>query len=51
MKSVTDKLVFCHESLHLLEKLQQANYKPKVEEWDSDSDSSDASSNDEDYAV
>ena len=47
---VSDKLVFCHETLHLREKLQKASYEAKVEKWESDSDS-DASSNDEEYAV
>ena len=35
----SDKLVYCHEALHLKDKLQTAGYKPKVEKWDSDSDS------------
>ena len=32
-----DKLVYCHEALHLKRKLQQAGYKAKIEKWDSDS--------------
>jgi hypothetical protein len=49
---VSDKLVYCHEALHLREKLQKANYKGKVEKWESDSDSDDAGSEDEaDLAV
>ena len=39
--SVSDKRVYCHEALHLKEKLTKAGYKEKVEKWDSDSDSSD----------
>ena len=37
--AVADKLVFCHEALHLKEKLQSASYMQKVEKWDTDSDS------------
>ena len=29
-----DKLVYCHEALHLKLKLQDAGYKQKVEKWD-----------------
>ena len=47
---VGDKLVYCHEALHLQEKLQTASYKAKVEEWDSDSDSAE-SEDEEDLAV
>jgi len=36
---VADKLVYCHEALHLQRKLQKASYAAKVEKWDSDSDS------------
>lgn len=36
---VSDKLVYCHEALHLREKLQKAGSKPKVQKWESDSDS------------
>ena len=34
-----DKLVYCHEALHLRKKLQKAGYSQEVEKWDSDSDS------------
>ena len=37
--AVGDKLLYCHESLHMQNKLQKAGYKQKVEKWDSDSDS------------
>ena len=37
--AVGDKLMYCHEALHLREKLQKAGYKQKVEKWESDSDS------------
>ena len=43
-----DKLVYCHEALHLRKKLQKAGYKAKVEKWDSDSDSDDQSDDDKD---
>ena len=36
---VADKLVFCHESLHLRHKLQDAGYAPEIEQWDSDEES------------
>lgn len=35
----SDKLVYCHEALHLKLKLQKASYKEKAVKWDSDSDS------------
>ena len=34
-----DKLVYCHEALHLRTKLQKAGYKQEAVKWDSDSDS------------
>ena len=34
-----DMRVYCHEALHLQDKMQTAGYKPKVEKWDTDSDS------------
>ena len=34
-----DKLVYCHEALHMKYKLQGAGYKQAAERWDSDSDS------------
>ena len=37
--SLADKLVYCHEALHLQNKLQKAGYEAKVERWDTDSDS------------
>ena len=45
-----DKLVYCHEALHLRKKLQKAGFKNKLEKWESDSDS-DQSSDEEDYMV
>ena len=48
--SVGDKLVYCHEALHLQHKLQTTSYKAKVEQWDSDSDSAE-SEDEEDLAV
>ena len=47
----SDKLVYCHEALHLKEKAQQAGYKALVEKWDTDSDSSDGSDDELDLAV
>ena len=41
--AVADKLLYCHEALHLkeklLKKLQRAAYEQKVEKWDTDSES------------
>ena len=42
-----DKLVYCHEALHLKLKLQDAGYKQKVEKWDTDSDSDDSKDEDD----
>jgi hypothetical protein len=47
--AVGDKLVYCHEALHMQRKVQQAGYKQEVEKWDTDSDSD--SSNEKDLAV
>lgn len=45
---VADKLVFCHEALHMREKLQKAGSKHDVVKWESDSDS-DESGAEEDF--
>ena len=37
--SVDDKLVYCHEAIHLRSELQTASYRAQVAKWDSDSDS------------
>ena len=34
-----DMRVYCHEALHMKDKMQTAGYKAKVEKWDTDSDS------------
>ena len=47
---VGDKLVYCHEALHLREKLQKVTYSQKVDKWESDSDS-DATDDEEDLMV
>ena len=44
-----DKLVYCHEALHLRAKLQKAGYAQKAVKWDSDSDSD--STDEEDLAM
>ena len=36
---IADKLVFCHESLHLRQKSQDAGYVPEAEQWESDEES------------
>ena len=48
--AVGDKLVYCHEALHLKNKLQTASYTQSVEKWDSDSDS-DATDDEADLVV
>ena len=45
-----DKLVYCHEALHMREKLQRAGYVQEAVKWDSDSDS-DASDDEADLCV
>lgn len=45
--SKADKLVYCHEAIHLKNKLQTASYKVAIEKWDSDSDSDASEENDE----
>ena len=47
----SDKLVYCHEALHLQEKLQKAGYKPPVAKWDSDSESDEDSDDEADLCV
>ena len=37
--AVADKLVYCHEALHLKQKLQSAAYQQAAVKWDTDSDS------------
>ena len=49
--AVADKLVYCHEALHLREKLQKVTYSQKVEKWESDSDSEDNSDDERDLRV
>ena len=44
-----DKLVYCHDSMHLQQKLQDSGWAPDVERWDSDEDS-DGSDHDDDHA-
>ena len=41
--------VYCHEALHLKDKMQSAGAKVNVEKWDSDSDSDET--DDEDLMV
>ena len=43
-----DKLVYCHETLHLKDKLQKAGYEAKTVKWDFDSDSTDESDDEKD---
>jgi len=42
--------VYCHEALHLKQKLQDAGYKQVAVKWDTDSDS-DASEDEKDLMV
>ena len=34
-----DKLVFCHEAMHVQLRVQSAGWSPDVERWESDEDS------------
>ena len=34
-----DKLVYCHEAIHLQQRMQDAGWTADVERWESDSDS------------
>ena len=45
--AVADKRVYCHEALHLKQKLQDAGYKQEVEKWDTDSDSQESDKDEE----
>ena len=45
--AVADKLVFCHEALHVKEKLQRAGYKQENVKWDTDSDTDDSDDEDD----
>ena len=49
----SDKLVYCHEALHLKEKScrRTASYKTKVAKWDSDSDSDESDDEERPQAV
>ena len=49
--AVGDKLVYCHEALHLKKKLQTASYEQKAEKWDTDSDRRQGSDDEKDLAV
>ena len=46
---MADKLEYCHESMHLQQKLQDSGWALDVERWDSDEDS-DGSDHDDDHA-
>ena len=40
--STADKLVYCHEAMHLQQHMQDAGWSADVERWESDSDSDDS---------
>ena len=44
-----DKLVYCHESLHIEQKLLDAGWQADVERWETDSESGNGSERDEDF--
>ena len=47
-----DKLVYCHEALHMQAKLTSAHYEQKAVRWDSDSDDeTDKEEDEKDLAV
>ena len=39
---LADKLVFCHESMHVQLRLQNAGWSADVQHWESDEDSQDS---------
>ena len=47
--STADKLVFCHETLALETRMQDAGWQPDVEKWESDTDS-DGSDEEQDWS-
>ena len=49
-QSLTSWSIYCHEALHMKNKLQKASYSQAVEKWVSDSDS-DESDEEEDLKV
>ena len=49
--ATSDRLVYCHEALHLRVKLQKSGYKEPVVKWHSDCESDDGSSDEEDLKV
>mmetsp|Transcript_25022 Transcript_25022/g.60444 ORF Transcript_25022/g.60444 Transcript_25022/m.60444 type:complete len:672 (-) Transcript_25022:220-2235(-) len=49
--ATADRLVYCHEAIHLRTKLQKVGYKEPHVRWESDSDDNGDSSDDEDLAV
>ena len=36
--ATADKLVYCHEAMHLQQRMQDAGWSADVERWESDSD-------------
>tara|TARA_B100000524_G_C23628047_1_gene362182 strand:- start:161 stop:346 length:186 start_codon:yes stop_codon:yes gene_type:complete len=44
---VADQLVYCQESLHLRQKLQNSGWEPEVERWESDEESDDKLDNED----
>ena len=43
-----DKLVFCHEAMHVQLRMQDAGWSPDVERWESDVDREDGSDEERD---
>lgn len=46
----SDKLVYCHEAIHLKNRIQHAGYRSQIQSWDSDSDSNSDLSDEEQLA-
>ena len=45
--TTADKLVYCHEALHLQERMQDAGWEADICPWDSDEESGNSSDDDE----
>ena len=37
-----DKLVYCHEAMHVQQRMQDAGWEPDLERWESDEESEDS---------
>ena len=45
--NTADKLVYCHEAMHVQQRMQDAGWSADVERWESDEDSDDSDDEDD----